>query len=421
MHIYSATLTMELPLAKGTQATQSFEDLLKQEVYYPSVPPKAPLAQVVQLFKCQNPNLTFCEINEELKAKIPLFKAKKHFFKKLSQYGIPDDILSIIEQYIHEDYAFKPYKKATLMGHNKLITALAMGGKNRLISASGDGTLKIWNLKKCVLVQTLEGHVGPIDALAVTHDGDATLIVGSARAIMIWKNYSVLSELQGDTTWAEALAIKSDNQTLFACGDNTIKVGSLENNNIITTWNHDHVKTLALAPNCQLLASGSWNGSIKIWDLKNSTLIKTVDEHTNNVNALVITPDNKKLISGSGDDTIKIWDLEKLSCITTLSTPNSLNEGLAITPDGNTLISGADGIISLWNLKNNTLITMLPENGRGISKLAITPDGVTLAAASYPICVNSGKPTISLWQLRSDLPILNTHDWRLRMYKSFLL
>ena len=54
------------------------------------------------------------------------------------------------------------------------------------ISASGDGTLKVWDLKAGKEVRTLEGHSGPVTAVAVTLEGGQAISVSSDLTLKVW-------------------------------------------------------------------------------------------------------------------------------------------------------------------------------------------------------------------------------------------
>jgi WD40 repeat protein len=67
---------------------------------------------------------------------------------------------------------------------------------------------------------------------------------------------------------------------------------------------------VALSSDDEILASGSKDKTIKIWDIGNATVLLTLHGHTDYVMSVVLTPDNRTLISGSRDRTVRIWDTQ---------------------------------------------------------------------------------------------------------------
>jgi WD40 repeat protein len=66
---------------------------------------------------------------------------------------------------------------------------------------------------------------------------------------------------------------------------------------------------VAFSSDGKLLASGSWNIIIKLWDVATSKEQASLTERTKMVDSLAFSPDGKTLASGSWDETIKLWDV----------------------------------------------------------------------------------------------------------------
>ena len=76
------------------------------------------------------------------------------------------------------------------------------------------------------------------------------------------------------------------------------------------TGHSDSVSSVAYSPNGQTLASGSWDKTIKLWNVKTGNLLQTLEGHYILVYSVAYSPDGQTLASGSSDDTIKIWRLK---------------------------------------------------------------------------------------------------------------
>ena len=76
----------------------------------------------------------------------------------------------------------------------------------RALSASGDKTLRIWDLESGESLRTLEGHTDPVNAVAVTSDGRRALSASEDKTLRIWdlESGESLRTLEGHTGWVTA-------------------------------------------------------------------------------------------------------------------------------------------------------------------------------------------------------------------------
>ncbi|RZM06540.1 MAG: hypothetical protein EOO88_53235, partial [Pedobacter sp.] len=78
------------------------------------------------------------------------------------------------------------------------------------------------------------------------------------------------------------------------------------------------VWTVAISNDNSFLASGSWDKTIKIWNVSSGKCTATLEGHSDNVLSIVVSNDNSFLASGSWDKTIKIWNVSSSKCTATL-------------------------------------------------------------------------------------------------------
>ncbi|MEH2181823.1 WD40 repeat domain-containing protein [Nostoc sp.] len=163
------------------------------------------------------------------------------------------------------------------------------------------------------------------------------------------------------------------------------------------------VRALTLSLNDQVLASGSDDKTIKLWNPTTGVLLRTLTGHRERIKSILITSDNQTLISTSFDNTIKFWNTQTGNEIRTIVEKTGIT-AMLLTPDGQTLISGSgDHTIKFRNLKTRKIDRILKVE---TTALVISHDGKTLYSGGE----NGGK--IRVWsmvtgkQLRSFTPPL---------------
>ena len=155
------------------------------------------------------------------------------------------------------------------------------------------------------------------------------------------------------------------------------------------------MQSLACSPDGKVLASGSSDQTIILWDLKtHQPLGPPLKGPQDGIMSLAFSPDGKILASGGLDQTIILWDPKTR---TPLAPPLTGHENmvlsLAFNPDGRILVSGGKDVI-LWDLK--TRKPLAPPLKKLYGYTALSPDGRTLAIAGYE--------TI-LWDLKTNQPL----------------
>lgn len=166
------------------------------------------------------------------------------------------------------------------------------------------------------------------------------------------------------------------------------------------------VNSVAFSGDSKLLASGSDDDTIKLWNVANQQEIRTLKGHSGWVWAVAFSPDSKTLASSSADKTIKLWNLETGEEISTLKGHSDGVTSITFSPDGKTLASGSlDKTIKLWNLETGQEIGTLKGHSNGVASVAFNHDGTTVASGSW-------DKTIKLWNLatRKEIHTFEGHS-----------
>jgi WD40 repeat protein/transcriptional regulator with XRE-family HTH domain len=153
------------------------------------------------------------------------------------------------------------------------------------------------------------------------------------------------------------------------------------------------VQALAFSPDERMLATGSWDGIVKLWNLENGAL-RWQGQHSGSIHRLAFTPDGRTLASGGDDAAIRLWDVSTGKQLQTLFLQSSAVYALAWSPDGSLLASGGlDGSIHLWEtqvtpaVQSDSTTRILTGHSGPVWSLAFAPDGCTLASGSFDCAV----------------------------------
>ncbi|MEG4322113.1 MULTISPECIES: CHAT domain-containing protein [unclassified Microcoleus] len=181
------------------------------------------------------------------------------------------------------------------------------------------------------------------------------------------------------------------------------------------TWKTEHtltdhsdiIKSVAIHPDGQILASCSLDQTIKVWNLATGELLENLTQHSGGVTCVTFSSDGKTLASSSAnpDGTIKLWDTQTWQLKRSLKADDWVVLSIwsiALSPNGKTLVSGhhADSTVKVWNLETGELRHTLRGHVWAVHDVAIAPDGNIIASASF-------DSNIKLWNLHTGREIRN--------------
>jgi WD40 repeat protein/transcriptional regulator with XRE-family HTH domain len=252
------------------------------------------------------------------------------------------------------------------------------------------------------LLKELRGHLRGLDLSQLAIRGaylqgvemqDASLAGATLRDSTFTESF--------DATWSVAI---SGSGTYWAVGSERgeVRVWRVKREGgklLYLAWqaHTNTVKSLAFSPDERTLATSSWDGAIKLWDLERGALLWT-GWQTSSIQRLAFAPDGRTLASGGDEAVIHLWNAHSGMLLQTLTGHSGPVHALAWSPNGRLLASaGFDQHIRLWDrplAKPETSVQVLAGHTNLVLGLAFAPDGRTLASASW-------DRTVKLWDVES--------------------
>lgn len=263
-------------------------------------------------------------------------------------------------------YATKTFDARLLEGHSEIVLALAGSADGRVLaSGSKDRTARLWApsmLEDSVewgysCIGVCEGHAESVGAIAMARQSNedpevlSFMFTGSQdRTIKMWDLATLGGQMKASST---GKAARCHSLTTFKAHDKDIN-------------------SLDVAPNNRLLVSGSQDRTVKVYEImytaasKNSAargelkLVGTCKGHKRGVWTVKFSPTDRLVATGSGDKTVKLWNLDDFSCIKTFEGhTNSVLRVDFLTMGLQLVTSASDGLVKVWNIQDEECVATL--------------------------------------------------------------
>ncbi|XP_066291034.1 notchless protein homolog 1-like [Branchiostoma lanceolatum] len=234
----------------------------------------------------------------------------------------------------------------SLNGHLQSVTCVKWGGEGLIYTASQDRTIKVWRPDDGVLCRTLQGHGHWVNTMALSTDyAIRTGAYDPAKASIVHKDTPEPAEEvkkkalerynSAKGTGQERLVSGSDDFTLF------LWQPSVDKKSLARMTGHMAlINEVCFSPDARLIASASFDKSVKLWDGKTGKYLTSLRGHVNAVYQVAWSADSRLLVSGSSDSTLKVWDVRTRKLAVDL--PGHADEVFAVdwSPDGQRVASG---------------------------------------------------------------------------------
>lgn len=170
---------------------------------------------------------------------------------------------------------------------------------------------------------------------------------------------------------------------------------------ILQTGHSKSVQAVIVSPDNRWVASGSFDNTVKIWEVETGRELRALNGHHGTVRALACSPDGRRLASGGNDKTVRIWEVETGQEVKKFDLADGTIESLAFSPDGNSLAVGTSGnSITILEFSGGRELFKFSEHTAAVTALVFSPDGRSLASGS-------ADGSVKLWDLSKGRRIKN--------------
>ncbi|MBN1813285.1 MAG: hypothetical protein JXA14_15725 [Anaerolineae bacterium] len=345
----------------------------------------------------------------------------------------------------------------TLSGHeNWMVMAAWSPLEERILTASKDGTAKVWDASASSPtygeeILTLSGHTEPVGTAIWSPTGGLIVSADWGGTVLVWDASASsptygeqLFNLSGHTDAVVGVTWSPDGSRIVtASDDSTAKVWDVATGEELSTLSGHtgRVEWAAWSPDGSRVVTASYDDTVKVWDANTGVEILTFaspgveilpfsEENTGPVPRAAWSPSGDRIATGSGDGTVQVWDASVSSPtygqkLLTLAGHTDQIQHLAWSSDGSRIATtSCDGTVKVWDATTGTeLVTLFGHTGP-VVKVAWSPVGDRILTASYDGTVKVWDPDPTLltiaglkdtvgcvtWSPRGDRVAVSTGD-----------
>ena len=222
-------------------------------------------------------------------------------------------------------------------------------------------------------------------------------------------NYNCIISLEGHTEKIVSLIELSSGELASGSYDNTIRIWNLNNYKEEKIINESGKVFCLLEFEKNKILSGTSENCINLWDIqsRNDACIYSFTGHELWINALVKCNDIY-FASASNDAKIKIWDYNKKNCVSTLEGHSDCVLSLVLLKNNNLCSGSADLTIRIWDWESPSCLSILKGHTKWVKCVFELSNGI--------IVTGSDDKTIKLWENNFNIKTLEGHTHSVRTF-----
>jgi WD40 repeat protein len=295
----------------------------------------------------------------------------------------------------------------TLRGHQGAVHSVAFHPDGaRLLSASGDHTIGLWDLATGRLLARLEGHTDSVRSVVCLSDGETIISSSDDLTIRIWDLAARKTKqtLRGHTAKVRKLALMPDEASLISVSkDGSLRVWDLPSGaqRLERTEHDDWVGgnrgylSVAIRPDGEALATAAFDRTVRLWDTKDFGVSRRLGPHASDVGIVSYSSDGRYLLYDLEAGQLRVMSADGREDVMRLVGHEDWVYSIAACPGRPIAATGSeDTLIMVWDIPSGERLATLAGHDYTVGALAFSTDGKLLASGA-------GDETVRLWDVSS--------------------
>ena len=306
-----------------------------------------------------------------------------------------------------------------LRGHEGIVTSAVYSSDGRtVVTVSDDKTARIWDVATGREIAILRGHEDAVQLAAFSPDGgsvvttshnDSDMLGTVENAPRVWDAATgkEVAIMRGHDSVVSSVAFSPDGKIVVTASlDRTARLWETATGREIAILLHEAaVVTAAFSPDGKTILTAPYDQPARLWDAATGKEIVILRGHDGPIHLVTFSPDGKMVLTASFDMTGRLWETTTGKSIATFRGHEELINSIAFNPEATIVVTASmDGTARLWDTDTGKETAVLRGHHGGIAAASFSPDGRTVATGS-------GDRTVRLWTAsgRQEISTLRGH------------
>jgi WD40 repeat protein len=279
---------------------------------------------------------------------------------------------------------------------------------SRIVTAGSDATARVWDAKTGKELLVLRGHKRELSAAVFSPDGALILTASYDGPARLWdaKTGAQRSVLREDKHGGSDAAFSPDGSRIVIFGYGGTILETRTGAKVLTLKGHyvgDYPRrgnTVAFSPDGTRIVTTAGDNTLRVRDAKTGAEQLILRGHPHEYTAAAFSPDGKSIVTSSSDDTARVWDSTTGVESVVLSHTGGVNSAV-FSPDGTRVVTASgDGTARVWSAVSPAERFELGEHSCAVVSVAFSSDGTRLISGS--VCDDAAK----VWDTRTGQELL---------------